>query len=345
MKYKLLIFAIIVILGKSSLVAAQDNDQTTYTPLGDEFNHHFYLGARAGWANYKDACIGNELDCTEDTFGYGLYGGYQILPWFALETGMTDYGHPKARYSNDNVKVDLIGYELSGKFNLPLYYGLSAYTRLGASYLDLKKESTLDGKQSGNAWKAMAAAGLQYDINRNWSMRTEYQLIDGIGNSRVDQADLHFISLGLTYRFQSTPQVFIAEPIPEPASTPEPQPELPVYVTHQLSSRTLFSSNVSKLKDPRELDALIETIKSGAVENIYIIGHTDSTGSEQYNQRLSEKRAYSVAAYLVEQGIPEQLLNVTGAGELNPIASNKTASGREQNRRVEIKFEMTKEQL
>jgi outer membrane protein OmpA-like peptidoglycan-associated protein len=65
-------------------------------------------------------------------------------------------------------------------------------------------------------------------------------------------------------------------------------------------------------------------------------GHTDSVGSDTYNQKLSEQRANSVAEYLKSQGLPESNLSTTGLGETQPIADNKTAKGRQQNRRVEI---------
>jgi len=69
---------------------------------------------------------------------------------------------------------------------------------------------------------------------------------------------------------------------------------------------------------------------------IEVAGHTDSTGSEDYNQRLSERRAASVAAFLRTRGIlPDRIIEV-GMGELRPIASNDTETGRQQNRRVEL---------
>ncbi len=71
---------------------------------------------------------------------------------------------------------------------------------------------------------------------------------------------------------------------------------------------------------------------------IDVTGHTDSTGSADYNMQLSQQRANSVAQYLVSQGTDTRRFLVNGAGESQPIASNQTASGREQNRRVEIKL-------
>jgi len=69
-----------------------------------------------------------------------------------------------------------------------------------------------------------------------------------------------------------------------------------------------------------------------------VIGHTDSTGSQEYNQKLSEDRARSVAGYLNSQGVLADRMLLAGRGELDPIASNDTAEGRAQNRRVTIQI-------
>lgn len=67
-----------------------------------------------------------------------------------------------------------------------------------------------------------------------------------------------------------------------------------------------------------------------------VVGHTDSTGTDAINQPLSERRASSVAAFLINEGVMRERLYVAGAGSRNPIASNDTTQGRSQNRRVEI---------
>jgi outer membrane protein OmpA-like peptidoglycan-associated protein len=70
-----------------------------------------------------------------------------------------------------------------------------------------------------------------------------------------------------------------------------------------------------------------------------VAGHTDNTGSDQYNQALSERRAQSVAQYLESHGVNSQRVMTVGAGETHPIASNDTADGRQANRRVELSLE------
>lgn len=77
---------------------------------------------------------------------------------------------------------------------------------------------------------------------------------------------------------------------------------------------------------------------------ITIAGHTDSSGSEDYNQRLSERRAQAVGNYLMQSGVSTQRLNMMGYGESQPVASNSSEQGRAQNRRVEITLTPTQQQ-
>ncbi|MCK5877942.1 MAG: OmpA family protein [Candidatus Marithrix sp.] len=75
------------------------------------------------------------------------------------------------------------------------------------------------------------------------------------------------------------------------------------------------------------------------VSMVVVAGHTDATGANSYNQRLSEQRASSVENYMISLGIPEDRIRSVGEGELKPVASNSTRAGRAQNRRVEISIE------
>jgi len=86
-------------------------------------------------------------------------------------------------------------------------------------------------------------------------------------------------------------------------------------------------ANISKLAD---------ILKKYPDSNVLITGHTDSDGSDNYNQTLSEKRAKSVSDYAMYQGINSSRLSIVGLGENEPVASNDTADGKQLNRRVEI---------
>jgi OmpA family len=82
--------------------------------------------------------------------------------------------------------------------------------------------------------------------------------------------------------------------------------------------------------------SLAGTVLSHPGLNLEVEGHTDSTGSEELNQKLSEQRGAEVQRYLIEQGLSEATITSKGLGETMPVADNSTAAGRQKNRRVEI---------
>ncbi|QNH07709.1 OmpA family protein [Pseudomonas sp. B11D7D] len=84
------------------------------------------------------------------------------------------------------------------------------------------------------------------------------------------------------------------------------------------------------------LNSLVLVFKEFNKNGVNIVGHTDSTGSQELNQSLSQRRAQSVANYLTANGVPGQRISAYGAGPSQPIASNATDAGRAENRRVEI---------
>jgi len=84
------------------------------------------------------------------------------------------------------------------------------------------------------------------------------------------------------------------------------------------------------------LDRMAQTIQQYPQTTVDIIGHADSTGNPTYNQGLSERRASSVASYLISRGVQRERMLVLGRGDTQPIASNATVEGRAQNRRVEV---------
>jgi OOP family OmpA-OmpF porin len=97
-----------------------------------------------------------------------------------------------------------------------------------------------------------------------------------------------------------------------------------------------FDKSVIKPEGRSKLDDLAGKAKGVNLEVIIAIGHADSIGSDEYNQRLSVRRAESVKAYLVSKGIEANRVYTEGKGEKQPVASNKTAEGRAKNRRTEI---------
>lgn len=103
-------------------------------------------------------------------------------------------------------------------------------------------------------------------------------------------------------------------------------------------SDVLFPLNSSYLTDRAkgELDNLAEVLEKDGVKNLIVKGHTDATGTEDYNQWLSERRAESVKNYLVTKGFSKAGITTEGYGQSQPVAPNNTTEGRQKNRRVEI---------
>jgi outer membrane protein OmpA-like peptidoglycan-associated protein len=106
----------------------------------------------------------------------------------------------------------------------------------------------------------------------------------------------------------------------------------------KFDSGILFDVNKSDLKAAAmsNIQNLAKSLKDNPETNVLIIGHTDNTGSDDYNAKLSERRAEAVKTFAMNQGVAGSRLNTQGKGENEPIADNSTEDGRSKNRRVEI---------
>jgi OOP family OmpA-OmpF porin len=126
---------------------------------------------------------------------------------------------------------------------------------------------------------------------------------------------------------------------PAPAARPGAAPVAPpaaTKVTYAADAFFDFNKSVIKPEGKAKLDDLVGKIKGINLEVIIAVGHTDSVGSDAYNQKLSVRRSEAVKAYLVSKGIEKNRVYTEGKGEKQPVADNKTAEGRAKNRRVEI---------
>ena len=128
-----------------------------------------------------------------------------------------------------------------------------------------------------------------------------------------------------------------ATPAPAaPAPAPAPAPAVASKVTFSADAFFDFDKSVLKPEGKAKLDDLASKVKGINREVVIAVGHTDSVGSDAYNQKLSVRRAEAVKAYLVSKGIEKNRVYTEGKGEKQPIADNKTKEGRAKNRRVEI---------
>jgi OOP family OmpA-OmpF porin len=135
-----------------------------------------------------------------------------------------------------------------------------------------------------------------------------------------------------------------AAPTPSRAAPPPPPPAAPAAKPKPVAEKITFAADVLfdfdkatlKPEGKSKLDELAGKVKDINLEVVIAIGHTDSIGSDAYNQKLSVRRAESVKSYLVSKGIEPNRVYTEGKGEKQPVASNKTKEGRQKNRRVEI---------
>jgi OOP family OmpA-OmpF porin len=136
------------------------------------------------------------------------------------------------------------------------------------------------------------------------------------------------------------PAAVVVPPAPAPAARPvvpvAPPKVVSEKVTYAADAFYDFDKATLKPEGKAKLDELASKIKDFTLEVVIAVGHTDSVGSDAYNQKLSLRRAESVKAYLVSKGIEANRVYTEGKGKKQPLADNKTADGRAKNRRVEI---------
>jgi OOP family OmpA-OmpF porin len=289
--------------------------------------------------------------------GYKVFVGKKFNRYFAVEAGYFDigtFGFQATTSGNGNlrgetsfrgVNLDLIGY-------LPLTPRLSALARVGGQYGRSTAHfsgNRLNGVTAPNPEKeekfqAKVGLGLQYQINDAWAVRGEierYRLRDPLGN----RGEMDLASISLIRAFGRPP----ARPIPAPEPVvmqPEVQPVAPVVqpAPQPVSEKVSFAAEalfdfdraVVKPEGKAGLDDLMSKLQGMDTEVMIAVGHTDSVGSDAYNQKLSLRRADAVKAYLVSKGLDQARLYTEGKGETQPIADNATAEGRAKNRRVVI---------
>lgn len=130
-----------------------------------------------------------------------------------------------------------------------------------------------------------------------------------------------------------------APPPPAPPPAAPPVPREPDVCTDMVRLEEVqFATNQSAISPTAAavLDKVVTALQRCPETRVRLDAYTDSTGADAYNQALSQRRADSVKAYLVQHGISASRIEARGHGEANPIASNDTAEGRAKNRRVEI---------
>ncbi|MEZ8633754.1 OmpA family protein [Vibrio lentus] len=295
----------------------------------------FFLGAKGGYQWAQDDSYNHS-----DPNGaiWGIYSGVQFTPSWSWDVGYQYHDDLKADVTSVNVKTWLI--ESALRYDWYLRDNLSLYGRLGVAYWDMEKAQPSLDNLDATGFSPLGEVGAKYNLTPSLSLSAGYQYIDSIGKSNTGKYDSHAAMISLAYTFgrkvQSAP-VVKSTPVPEKEivnSHPQPQ----MWGFSEKSIEGVFGFDSIKPSDSfvQSLGEVSAVLKAHPQARANIVGHTDSIGTETYNQALSERRAQAVAVQLVDSGVTQEQLESRGEGESNPIADNATAEGRAQNRRVEI---------
>ena len=330
----------------------------------------FYAGAKVGQASFHDGIKDNLGSYHRNSVTYGVFGGYQILNrdnlGLAVELGYDDFGRVKGRslgqtyfkHTNHGAHLSFKGsYNLGGLTSA--LDGLDVYGRAGVALVrsDYKfYDVTNGGARIHDAGRhslrtsGMFAAGVEYALPSlpELALRLEYQWLARVGklrtgdteNSSVDYNPwIGSINAGLSYRFGQ-------------GAAPVVAPEV-VSKTFNLSSDVTFAFGKANLKPQAKatLDGIYGEIAQVNNANVAVAGYTDRIGKDAPNLKLSQRRADSVANYLVAKGVPAQNISAVGHGKANPVTGSTcdAVKGRKAliaclapDRRVEIAVNGTK---
>ena len=281
-----------------------------------------YVGGKLGYNALNDACHLN-APCDDDSFAAGMHIGYNFNEYVAAEYGVDYLGNFTANFNKaglNTVDGDLWALTLAPKFNLPVTDSWNLFAKVGAAYMMAGDEK--DFVPTGSL-------GAEYQINYNWSLRAEYQRYQDMSDDIIDDMDADFFGIGFNYKFGSEPVV--QEVVETRPATNIVDQEYPAQTT-----TVQFGLESAKLQDASAFNGTVELMNTYPQAQVEINGYSDTTGAAAFNQQLTEKRAQAVAEHFQAEGIAADRMTVKGMGEANPVASNETRKGREQNRRVEV---------
>jgi len=208
---------------------------------------------------------------------------------------------------------------------------------------------TISSKLSlGCALVALAAGAAYADFTPNAQDSSGNAIRDGSGHCVVTSGAV-------------LPECEDQKPAPAPAPAtpaaptpvaPTPAPSAPAAAAPSSVRQSIviqadalfdFHKYVVRPDGKKAIDEALAKLGGIDLEMVIATGHTDSIGTAEYNQALSERRANAVKQYLVSKGIPASKITTIGKGKTQPVATNKTAEGRQKNRRVDIEFKGVKQ--
>ena len=288
--------------------------------------------------------------------GLGLRFGKAISPSWDIQFGPT-YSRQRyngVRYQQDTLGVDALYMFSRNRFRPFVLLGAGAeYDKVNIYSLNIDRDRTSPYVNAG--------LGFQFSFGNQWGMQADVRRAHSYlrGNEfGFDRANTNIATVGLTYAFHKRaapvmaarmtspePSVAAAPTIVAAAPTPViPAPAPPRFERITLAATELFEFDRAELRMPQaKLDEVAVALSNNPqLNNITISGYTDRLGSDQYNMKLSQRRADAVKAYLTNKGIAASRLTAVAKGESNPVVvcTNKKRADLinclEPNRRVEV---------
>jgi OmpA-OmpF porin, OOP family len=196
-----------------------------------------------------------------------------------------------------------------------------------------------NGSKGGFAYQAIVGAAFPIDAAPGLSFTAEYRFMDVLNNPKynspalgtsikLENAQHNSIMIGLRYAFNVAPPP--PPPAPAPAAAPAPEPARTYLVFFDWDKADLTARARQIIAEAAGASTHVQTTR------IEANGYTDLSGTAAYNQKLSVRRADAVAAELVRDGVPKNIIFVTGYGETHPLVPTAQGVREPQNRRVEI---------
>jgi len=279
-----------------------------------------------------------------------------------------------AKYEQGFGNTDIFRSALNGVYNLTPSNNITPFVKAGLGYETMSK-THLDNHDSAFA---DVGAGVKVALAEQVALKLEAIDMVKFNNFNLDNNLLIMAGLSFAFGEKAQPAAPVVEaapvaepavePAPAPVAAPAPKPVVaapvdsdgdgvfdpqdkcpntpkgfkvdtdgcPLKATLQLN----FSTDSTKVdaEGTAKVNAFAEFLKESPAYKANIVGHTDSTASDAYNQKLSEKRAEKVKSMLIEDGVAAERLTSEGMGEKMPVATNKTKEGRAANRRIEVEL-------
>ncbi|WP_299545806.1 OmpA family protein [uncultured Helicobacter sp.] len=267
--------------------------------------------------------IDNNRYADDIDLSYGLKFATRVMPSVLLEVGYERIDDADYNLSNQSTDIGRYYVDLVKEFNIDSK--ISPYILGGFGYEHISNEfNSMDSALFGQY-----GVGVRYAFTEFLHLKTELRhLISLDGRSDIIGMVGFSIPFG-TYARE-------AEVIEEVEATQKQNPKLSHI--HTFSVQFPFDSSVVAPKYSAEIKDFAQSMKENPNQTAIISGHTDSTGNDAYNQKLSERRANAVKDAILKEGVQAERLEAKGYGESKPIGDNATKEGRKQNRRVEAEI-------